>query len=82
MTKDKHLQLLDTVSSMLIDFANANNLDLSESFKNVQDFKDFVVGFAFKGLTDAGATVEQAFDMINGEGSYEKLFASVTSQNI
>jgi hypothetical protein len=75
----KHLDLLNQVQSFLIAQANEQGINLADSFATVQEFKDFVVGFAFKGLTDAGMDVEQAFDATLGAGKYAEALANHTA---
>jgi hypothetical protein len=78
-TTSKHIELLNKVQSMFIEHANANGINLAEKFATVQEFKDFIVALAFKGLCDAGADVATAFDATVGEGQYEALFARVSA---
>lgn len=75
----KHIDLLNQVQSFLIAQANAKGINLADSFDSVEDFKQFVIAFAFKGLQDAGMDVETSFDAVTGEGQYEALFQSVTA---
>ncbi len=77
--KMNHLDLLNQVQSFLIAQANEKGINLADSFATVQEFKDFVVGVAFKGLTEAGMNVEQAFDATLGAGKYEKTLAKHTA---
>lgn len=74
-----HLNLLNQVQSFLIAQANEKGINLADSFATVQEFKDFVVGVAFKGLTEAGMNVEQAFDATLGAGKYEETLAKHTA---
>jgi hypothetical protein len=76
---NQHLALLNEVQAMLIAQANASGINLADSFATVEDFKKFVIGFAFQGLRDAGADVATAFDATLGKGEYEALFARVTA---
>ena len=73
----KSLAILNQVQSLLISHANSNGINLADHFKTVQEFKDFVIGFAFQGLRDAGMDVPEAFDATLGEGQYEALFNSL-----
>ena len=75
----KHIDLLNQVQSFLITQANAKGINLADSFDSVEDFKQFVIGVAFKGLQDAGMDVETSFDAVTGDGQYEALFQSVTA---
>jgi len=70
-----NIELLNKVQDFLVAQANEKGINLAESFPTVQDFKDFVVGIAFKGLVDAGASVEQAFDATLGDGKYQSTLA-------
>lgn len=66
-------QLLNRVQRLLIDFANANSISLDAEFGTVERFKEFVIAFTFRTLTDAGMSTEAAFDAIFGGGAYEDL---------
>jgi hypothetical protein len=68
----KHLQLLNKVQEMLIDFANRKGINLADDFATVQEFKDFVIALTFKLLTENGVSTAAAFDMIAGDGAYER----------
>jgi hypothetical protein len=74
-----HLELLNEVQSMIIDQANKAGIKLSDSFATVEDFKQFVIAFAFRGMRDAGADVPTAFDSVLGHGEYDALFDRVTA---
>jgi len=74
-----NIDLLNQVQQMLIDHANTNGLDLSDDFSSPVEFKKLVIGFTFKGLLDAGATAEEAYDAIFGEGEYDALYIRVTA---
>ena len=79
MSNNKHLALLNKVQRLLIDQANASGTNLADEFETPQDFKDFVIAFTFKGLMEAGATTEEAFDAVCGEGECKALFDRVTA---
>ena len=64
---------------MLIDHANSKGLSLADDFSKPEEFKRFVIGVAFKGLMDAGATAEEAYDAVIGEGEYDALYKRVTA---
>jgi hypothetical protein len=74
-----NIDFLNQVQQVLIDHANANGLDLSDGFSSPEEFKKFVIGFTFKRLLDAGATAEEAYDAIFGEGEYDALYSRVTA---
>jgi hypothetical protein len=76
---NQHLALLNEVQARLIDQANASGINLADSFATVEDFKKFVIGFAFQGLRAAGADVATAFDAVLGHGEYDALFSRVTA---
>ena len=65
--------LLNRVQRLLIDFANQNSISLDAQFGTVDRFKEFVIAFTFRVLTDAGMSTEAAFDAIFGGGAYEDL---------
>lgn len=79
MTATKHTALLNEVQSLIISQADASGINLADHFATVEDFKKFVIGFAFKGLRDAGADVSTAFDTVLGQGECEAMFARVTA---
>jgi hypothetical protein len=74
-----NIQLLNQVQKMIIDQANGKGINLSDDFASPDEFKKFVIGMAFKGLTEAGASIQQAYDAVFGEGEYDSLFARVTA---
>lgn len=65
--------LLNRVQRLLIDHANAKGISLDAEFGTVDRFKEFVVAFTFRILTDAGMSTEAAFDTIFGGGAYVDL---------
>lgn len=77
---NQHLALLNKVQAFLIEQANAKGICLADDFATPEDFKKFVVGFAFKGLRDAGADVATAYDSCFGEGSYTELAGKTFDQ--
>ena len=68
-----NIPLLNQVQQMLIDHANSKGLSLADDFSNPEEFKRFVIGVAFKGLMDAGATAEEAYDAVIGASNYAVL---------
>ena len=75
--KSQRLELLNGIQKMLIKFANANQIDLRKEFGSVEDFKKFVVALAFDQLVKLGVPVKDAFDMVLGDGEYDKLVEKV-----
>jgi hypothetical protein len=74
------LELLNKVQAFLIDQANAKGINLAADFDGPEDFKKFVIGFAFKSLRDAGATVEEAYNAVMGDGAYSDLSGNLHAQ--
>ena len=74
-----HIDLLNQVQKIIIAQANATGINLADEFASVEDFKQFVIAFAFKGLRDAGADVDAAFDAVTGKGEYDAMFARATA---
>ena len=74
-----HINLLNQVQKLIISIANDNGINLADNFTTVEDFKNFVIGFAFRGLRDSGASVADAFDATLGQGEYEALFNRLTA---
>jgi hypothetical protein len=72
-----NIELLNKVQSHLIEQATAAGILLSDEFSTTEEFKRFVIGAAFKGLRDAGASVQVAYDAVIGEGAYENLAGDV-----
>ena len=69
--------LLNAVQKLFIDFANSEGIVLSDHFKSTDAFKQFVIGFTVKSLTDAGVPVATATDLALGDGAYESIANSV-----
>jgi hypothetical protein len=68
-----HLDILNKTQAFLIDQANEKGINLEEHFATVQDFKGFVIAFAFKNLTEAGMAADEAFDAVCGEGKFNEM---------
>lgn len=66
-------ELLNEVQKLLIDFANKNNISLHAEFGTVEKFKQFVIAFTIKSLTDNGVEVAKAYDIVMGDGSFTAL---------
>ena len=79
-TTTASLELLNKVQAFLVDQANAKGINLAADFATPEDFKQFVIGFAFKGLRDAGATVKEAYDAVMGDGAYSELSGNLHAQ--
>ena len=75
MSNNNSLEILNGVQQIIINQANSSGINLANEFASIQDFKNFVIAFAFKGLMDAGMEVKAAFDTTLGDGSYDKLAA-------
>jgi hypothetical protein len=70
--------ILNAVSANIIDFANNAGIDLRNEFSSKDEFKNFVIGMAFKILVEhAGMAVDKAYDLVFGEGSYDSLVEQV-----
>lgn len=70
-------KLLNAIQAKLIEFANDNAISLHDEFGTVAKFKEFVIAFTFKMLIEVGCTTEKAFDIVFGDGSYNKLAEDV-----
>jgi hypothetical protein len=66
-------QLLNEVQKLLINFANENNISLHAEFGTVEKFKQFVIAFTIKSLTDIGVEIAKAYDIVMGDGAYNRL---------
>ena len=75
--QNMNIELLNNVQAFLIQQSNEAGINLASEFDSVEDFKRFVIGAAFKGLRDAGATVQDAYDAVIGEGAYDNLASDI-----
>lgn len=75
-----NIELLNKVQRLLIDQASAAGINLADEFANADEFKKFVIGAAFKGLRDAGASTKDAYDAVMGAGAYDALAGEVFEQ--
>lgn len=73
-------KLLNGIQSLMIDFANKNNINLCDEFGTVENFKKFVVAFAIKTLVEKGMEIASAYDVVMGDGAYETLVNEVWSR--
>lgn len=71
--KSRSLQLLNEMNKMLVNTANEKGICLKTEFGTVENFKKFVIAFTFKQLVDLGYEVKDAFDIVIGDGEYDKL---------
>jgi len=69
----KKLELLNKFQTVVIAYANDNNISLQAEFGSVEKFKDFVVALLFKMLIDMGKSTAEAYDLIFGDGEFNKL---------
>jgi hypothetical protein len=65
--------LLNEVQKLLIAFANEEGISLHAEFKTVEAFKQFVIAFTIRSLMEIGLEINKAYDVVMGDGSYEKL---------
>lgn len=79
MANTNHLGTLNKIQALFIEHANETGLNLAEHFKTTDDFKQFIIGLAFRGLFEAGVDAATAFDAVLGKGQYDALLASMTS---
>jgi hypothetical protein len=73
----KSLTLLNAVQKLLVDFANDQQISLAAEFGTVDNFKRFVIAFTFKQLTELGIETREAYDLVFGDGSYDRLAEDV-----
>ena len=71
------LELLNSFQRLVIEFANKEGIILQNEFKSVDAFKEFVIGLLFRMLTDMGVETDTAFDLVFGDGAYNRLAESV-----
>lgn len=74
--KTTGLDLLNKVQRFVIDYSDTHGIQLA-SLGTVQEFKNFIVALTIQTLTDNGHTMEQAFDIVFGNGSFHKLAEDV-----
>lgn len=72
-------KLLNAVQKQIIKFSNEQGITLASEFKSVDDFKRFVVSLSMQMLIDAGKTVQEAYDIVLGDGSWRQLSEDVRS---
>ena len=72
-TGSLNTEVLNKVQRLLIDFANEKGISLHDSFKTVDEFKQFVIALCIKTLVDAGISVQNAMNFIMGDGTYEEI---------
>ena len=76
-----NLKLLNEVQSKIIEVANQNGTSLKAEFGTVEEFKKFVVSFTIRAFMEIGGlTVNQAYDVVMGDGAYNELANSVWEQ--
>ena len=78
---EKSRQLLSKATKFLVNQANAEGLNLQEMFGTVERFQQFVISLTLKTLIDAGIEVEKAYDIVLGEGNFQRLTDEVWAQN-
>ena len=74
-------ELLNAVKNEIIAIANRECRCLADEFESQDHFKQFIISTCIKGLTDQGATLPQAYDLVLGEGAYQEL-ADTTFQKL
>lgn len=65
--------LLNRVKDAAIHTANKNGWSLSHDFDSAEDFQTFIVLLTIKMAMKDGYTLEQAYDVINGPGSFQAM---------
>ncbi len=68
---------LNAVKSVIIDFANNNNIDLMAEFGSVANFKNWVISFAIKYAIDNGFDATTAIDMVLGNGTTDQIVSDI-----
>ena len=75
------LELLRKASEFLVNQANENGISLQEMFGTTERFQQFVISLTMKTLVDAGVEVDKAYDIVCGEGSFQRLADEVWQLN-
>lgn len=69
----KSLELVNAAQKFIIASANEGGINLRDEFETVEDFKKFVIAMTIKTLVDGGYEVAKAFDLVVGDGAFERL---------
>ena len=72
-----NMEIISRVAKYFTSAANEKGIDLQAQFGTKERWIEFVIAVTFKGLTDAGASTEKAWDILFGRGAYEELFEAV-----
>mgnify|MGYP006967052016 CR=1 FL=1 len=76
-----NVQLLNAAKDQIIKIANENNINLKDEFGTPDKFKQFVFSLTIKMIMEIGSmTVEQAYNIVMGEGSFQQLSDDVWNQ--
>lgn len=70
-------KVLNEIQRLIINFANEKGILLQAEFGTPEKFKQFVIAFAFKILTDNGMSVKNAMDFLMGDGTYDQISTAV-----
>lgn len=66
--------MLNNLKTVVINHANKNGINLSAEFGTPEEFRQWLISFAFSALTTKGGlSTDQAFDAIFGDGAYKAL---------
>lgn len=67
-------ELLNNVKNLIIATANKDGRSLQDDFGTVEKFKDFVIAFTLRSLTEVmGMDISEAWDIVMGDGSFQTL---------
>ena len=66
-------QILNAFQKKIIDFSNEQGISLAAEFGTVDEFKKFVVSFCIHLVMETGKTVQEAYDIVLGDGAYEQM---------
>jgi len=74
-------ELLNAVKDQIINIANENGMILKNEFGTVENFQKFVFSLTIKMIMEIGnISVERAYDMVMGEGSFQNLSNDIWEQ--
>lgn len=77
----RSLQVLNAVQAYIIKFANENGIVLADEFESVDHFKKFVISLTIRTAMEIGLSLQEAYDLVIGDGEYQKLADAIWEAN-
>jgi hypothetical protein len=70
--------LLNAAKKLIVEFANDNNIVISESFPNKKSFNEFVISLTIKSIMQIlKVDIKDAWNMVFGDDSYKQFAENV-----